>query len=124
MPAGSGGCCRRRSPRLIITALVFAAIASPVEVLDAAGGFKAAFLYVTNWYFIAQSTSYFGADLASNPVLHFWSLAVEEQFYLLWPLLLGGLFVVARRFGTRAMRLSCEAPWPPAPSPRWRGRGS
>ena len=86
---------------LVITALVFAAIATPVEVIDAAGAFKAAFLYVTNWYFIAQASAYFGADVTSNPVLHFWSLAIEEQFYLLWPLLLSGLVVAFRRFGTR-----------------------
>jgi peptidoglycan/LPS O-acetylase OafA/YrhL len=86
---------------LVVTALVVSALASPVEVADAEGAFRAAFLYVTNWYFIGEATDYFGGDLATNPVLHFWSLAVEEQFYLLWPLLLGGLFAVGGRFGDR-----------------------
>ena len=82
---------------LIVTAIVFAAIASPAEVLDAVGSFKAAFLYVTNFYFIHQASGYFGADLTANPVLQFWSLAVEEQFYLLWPLALGAGFFFTRR---------------------------
>ena len=86
---------------LIVTGFVWVAIASPLEVADAVGSFKAAFLYVTNWYFIHQSSGYFGADVAGNPVLQFWSLAIEEQFYLVWPLALGGLAWCTRRLPAR-----------------------
>lgn len=44
---------------LIVTAVVFTAVASPSETSDAMGGFRSAFLYVANWHFISQSNDYF-----------------------------------------------------------------
>lgn len=82
---------------LTVTALVYRAIASPSDVAAAVRPFQAAFLFVANWVFIHRSTTYFGGDIAQNPVLHFWSLGVEEQFYLAWPLLLAGLVALGRR---------------------------
>lgn len=47
----------------------------------------AAFFYVSNWWYIFQDVSYFDSA-ESQPLLHLWSLAIEEQFYLIWPLAL------------------------------------
>lgn len=48
----------------------------------------AALLWVTNWWYILRDVSYFDALGAPSPLTHFWSLAIEEQFYVIWPLLL------------------------------------
>lgn len=87
---------------LAVTALVFPEIAAPVELADAEGAIRAAALYASNWFFIGQAENYFAGNVQASPVVHFWSLSVEEQFYLGWPLLLGGLYRAARRVGERA----------------------
>lgn len=47
-----------------------------------------ALLWFTNWWYVFADISYFEAIGAPSPVTHFWSLAIEEQFYVVWPLLL------------------------------------
>ncbi|WP_209559605.1 acyltransferase family protein [Frigoribacterium sp. PvP032] len=64
-------------------------------VLDAV----AAALFVENWHLVALGTDYLAADGAVSPLQHFWSLAVEEQFYLVWPLL-----VIAVALAVRVLR--------------------
>ena len=49
------------------TALAYSIVASPAEMLDALGGFRASLFYVANWFFIHQATDYFAANINSNP---------------------------------------------------------
>lgn len=57
----------------------------------------AALCWVTNWWYILRDVSYFDALGAPSPVTHFWSLAIEEQFYLIWPVVL----IIAHKLGVK-----------------------
>lgn len=80
---------RRLLPALLLCLLLVGAYAhwiAPEETLDQLRGDAAATLaYVLNWRFVLEGRSYF-FEFFPSPLRHLWSLAVEEQWYLLWPL--------------------------------------
>ncbi|MET4059042.1 peptidoglycan/LPS O-acetylase OafA/YrhL [Arthrobacter sp. UYP6] len=55
-------------------------------------------LFAANWHFAAVGTDYWQADGIVSPLQHYWSLAVEEQFYLFWPWLIIGSVWAGRKF--------------------------
>ena len=69
-------------------------------------------LYVVNWKFADDSIDYMVSGAFASPIQHAWSLAVEEQFYLGWPLLLTLAVLVGRSGFTsvRAPVLVCVRP--------------
>jgi peptidoglycan/LPS O-acetylase OafA/YrhL len=73
---------------LLVAVLAYAVIRLPGEVAGLRKDALASFAYVTNWYLIFNHKSYFEAVGRPSMLQHLWSLAVEEQFYLVWPVLL------------------------------------
>jgi peptidoglycan/LPS O-acetylase OafA/YrhL len=97
----------RRAKRLLpLSAILLAAVGllsllllSPVRAVEVSGDIVSSALYTANWHFAAQSVDYFAQGVEPSPVLHLWSLAIEEQFYLVWPTLMLAVTWFWRRRG-------------------------
>ncbi|HEX8119942.1 MAG TPA: acyltransferase family protein [Solirubrobacteraceae bacterium] len=95
----------RRARRILPAALVvlaFCAFATKAVVPETQWGqffgeIAASTAYVENWHLADAAVDYQALDDAPSPVRHFWSLSVEEQFYLVWPLLIGLALLAGRR---------------------------
>ena len=88
---------RRLLPALwvmLVVVTLWIVFLDPSQLGGIRGALLAALLYFSNWWYAFQHVSYFASFGAPSPLGHLWSLAVEEQFYLVWPLLL----ILALRF--------------------------
>jgi len=78
---------------VLATYQLLGAYAGPLAADDA----RWTLLFSANIHFANLATSYFAADQPPSPLQHMWSLGVEEQFYLVWPILIGLIALRARR---------------------------
>lgn len=101
---------RRLLPALlaVVAAIgLYAALwAQPNELAGIRSDSWATLGYVANWHDIFSGTSYWDQFVAPSPLTHMWSLAIEEQFYLVWPIIVLGVTALRRRAAPRMLAIA------------------
>ena len=91
---------------LVVTAVATRLLAPSTQWAGTAKEVIASAFYVQNWMLASSSVDYLAEGAAPSPVQHYWSLSIEEQFYLLWPLLMLAAFFVADRYRRRPLSVA------------------
>src|SRR5215471_6704657 len=87
---------------LLVTVTAAVAVIEPGQLGGLRPALGAAATYSSNWYQALHHVSYFATFGPPAPLQHLWSLAIEEQFYLIWPLVLGLVLLLAETRRARA----------------------
>jgi len=94
---------------LTVSLLAARLIAPDTQWKNTGQQIMAATLYWQNWHLAGQSVDYLHEDSPPTVAQHFWSLSVEEQFYMMWPVLLAATVMVARLLSRRLAPLAALA---------------
>ena len=97
----------------VVTAIASAVLLPPLQARSVLEDGIASALYVGNYWFLLNGVDYLSPGMLPSPFQHYWSLGVEEQFYLVWPaLIIGTAWLIRRaRRRTRAQATSSQSPY-------------